>query len=90
MVEIIAKESSLEAPDVFPAGRVAITLRNEAKQVRNAQFYKLKEGVSLLQLTAARARSQEEAMNMVTFEGGPGAVGPGGVQVVVQDLPVGD
>ncbi|HET6317237.1 MAG TPA: hypothetical protein VFG86_12315 [Chloroflexota bacterium] len=84
--EIDANDDSYESPDELPAGRVSVTLRNQAKQQRNAQFFRVKDGVTLVQVAAAFQRDPRSVVDLVTFAGGPGTVPPGGTQRIVQDL----
>ncbi|HEU5315003.1 MAG TPA: MMPL family transporter [Chloroflexota bacterium] len=85
-LEITAHDASYSAPDLIPAGRRAITLRNGGTQLRNAQLMRVKDGVSLPELAAAFRQGTDTALRMVNFAGGPGTVLPGGEQEVVQDL----
>jgi hypothetical protein len=85
-LDIWAGDSSYRAPDSVSAGRVAVSLHNEGHQQRNAQFFRVKDTVSLAQVAAAFQQNPRSAVDMLTFEGGPGTVPPGGTQDIVQDL----
>jgi hypothetical protein len=84
--EIRALDNGLRSADEIAAGRVAITLRNEARQQRNAQFFRVRDDVTLVQVAAAFQKDPRSVVDLVTFSGGPGTVPPGGTQEVVQDL----
>src|SRR4051812_28752689 len=85
-VEITAKEASYEAPDQFPAGLLTVVLRNEASSQRNAQFFRVNDGVSLQQLADAFQQGPRAALPFTSFTGGPGTVPPGGTQAVTQEM----
>src|SRR4051794_7181763 len=79
-VEITAKEAAYEAPDQFPAGLLTVVLRNEASSQRNAQFFRVNDGVSLQQLADAFQQGPRAALPFTSFTGGPGTGPPGGAQ----------
>ena len=85
-MEITAKEAAYQAPDQFPAGLLTVVLRNEASSQRNAQFFRVNDGVSLQQLADAFQQGPRAALPFTSFTGGPGTVPPGGTQVVTQEM----
>jgi hypothetical protein len=84
--EIWAHADSYSAPDTVPAGRIGVTLHVDGHEQRNAQFFKVKDDVSLAQVAAAFQRDPRSAIELLDFAGGPGTVPPGGTQDEVQDL----
>ena len=84
--EIRANDDSYTSADEISAGRVAVTLHNAAHQRRNAELFRVNDGVSLLQVAAAFERDPRSVMSLMTFAGGPGTVPPGGSQEVIEDL----
>jgi len=84
--EIWAGDDSYRAPDSVPAGRVGVPLHVDGHEQRNAQFFKVKDGVSLPQVAAAFQQNPRSATELLNFVGGPGTVPPGGTQEEVQDL----
>jgi hypothetical protein len=84
--DIWAGDDSFRAPDVVPAGRIAVSLHVDGHQQRNAQFFKVKEGVSLARVATAFQQDARSATELLDFVGGPGTVPPGGTQDEVQDL----
>jgi hypothetical protein len=86
IIEIKAKDSSYEAPDVFPAGWASVTLNNEASEQRNAQFFRINEGVNLNELSAALTSEEYPVPRLVQFAGGLGTVPPGRSQTILQEL----
>jgi hypothetical protein len=84
--DIVANQDDFQSIDEVPAGRVSVTLRNRASQQRNAQFFRVKDGVTLVQVAAAFQRDPRSVVDLVTFAGGPGTVPPGGTQHIVQNL----
>jgi hypothetical protein len=84
--EIVANQDNYQSVDELPAGRVSVTLQNRAAQQRNAQFFRVHDGVTLVQVAAAFQRDPRSVVELVTFAGGPGTVPPGGTQRIVQDL----
>ncbi len=84
--EILAHDDSYSAPDTVPAGRVGVTLHVDGHEQRNAQFFKVKDNVSLAQVATAFQTNPRSATELLDFVGGPGTVPPGGTQDEVQDL----
>ena len=84
-VEITAKEAAYEAPDQFPAGLLTVVLRNEASSQRNAQFFRVNDGVSLQQLADAFQQGPRAALPFTSFTGGADGAA-GGTQVVTQEM----
>ncbi len=84
--EIWAHDDSYTAPDTVPAGRIGVTLRVDGHEQRNAQFFKVKDDVSLAQVATAFQQNPRSATELLDFVGGPGTVPPGGTQDEVQDL----
>jgi hypothetical protein len=85
-LEIWAHDDSYSAPDTVTAGRTAVTLHVDGHEQRNAQFFKVKDNVSLAQVAAAFQQNPRSATELLDFVGGPGTVPPGGTQDEVQDL----
>lgn len=88
-ITVTARDFALEAPDVFPTGRAAVTFRNEGQEIHHAQFLRLNDGVSVDQFAAALAQGPEAAAALGTDAGGPGAVSPGKSTTITQDLTAG-
>ena len=84
--EIWAHDDSYSAPDTVPAGRIGVTLHVDGHEQRNAQFFKVKDNVSLAQVATAFQTNPRSATELLDFVGGPGTVPPGGTQDEVQDL----
>jgi hypothetical protein len=84
--EIWAHDDSYSAPDTLPAGRTGVTLHVDGHEQRNAQFFRVKDTVSLAQVAAAFQQNPRSATELLDFVGGPGTVPPGGTQDEVQDL----
>jgi hypothetical protein len=84
--EIWAHDDSYTAPEVVPEGRVGVTLHVDGHEQRNAQFFRVKDNVSLAQVGAAFQQRPRSAVELLDFAGGPGTVPPGGSQDVIQDL----
>ncbi|MBV9595559.1 MAG: hypothetical protein JOZ87_01760 [Chloroflexi bacterium] len=84
--DIWAHDDSYIAPDSVPAGRIGVTLHVDGHEQRNAQFFKVKDKVSLAQVAAAFQQNPRSATELLDFVGGPGTVPPGGIQDEVQDL----
>jgi uncharacterized cupredoxin-like copper-binding protein len=88
-VTVTARDFSLEAPDTFPAGRVAVTFRNEGQEMHHAQFVRLNDGATMDQFAAALQQGPAAAAALGTDAGGPGAVSPGKSTTITQDLTAG-
>jgi hypothetical protein len=86
IIDITARDSFYEMPEEIPAGWDSITLHNEASQQRNAQFFKVNQGVTFDQLSAALGNTVNPVPQLAQFAGGTGTVSPGGVQTIVQQL----
>lgn len=84
-IQVTAKDSAYDMPDQIPAGWVSFTMQNEASSQRNAQLFRLNDGVTFDQAAAAFSTGQAP-QNLVTFAGGLGTVPPGGTQTVVEQL----
>jgi hypothetical protein len=84
--DIRANDDSYTSPDQISAGRVWVSLHNAGHQQRNAQFFRVDDGVTLAQVAAAFQTDPRSVVELMTFAGGPGTVPPGGTQQVVQDL----
>jgi hypothetical protein len=84
--DIWAHDSSYSAPDTVPAGRIGVSLHVDGHEQRNAQFFKVKDNVSLAQVATAFQQNPRSATDLLDFVGGPGTVPPGGTQDEVQDL----
>jgi hypothetical protein len=84
--DIWAHDDSYTAPDAVQAGRLGVTLHVDGHEQRNAQFFKVKDTVSLAQVATAFQQNPRSATELLDFVGGPGTVPPGGTQDEVQDL----
>lgn len=88
-IAIKGSEYMFNMPDQIQAGLVTINWENDGKEVHQAQFARLNDGVTADQFQATLKKSPEAALPLVTLLGGPGAIDPGGKQSVVLDLPEG-
>jgi hypothetical protein len=89
-ITLNAVDFAFEGPSEAPAGLITVTMTNNGAESHHAQLVKLNDGVTLDQFQAALQSGDEAAMfPLVTFVGGPGAIGPGGVSQVVLRLGAG-
>ncbi len=86
---IVARDFSFSAPAAISQGLNKLTLTNEGQEPHHAQLLRLNDGVTAEQFGAAAQQGPGPLFTLVTFRGGPGAIDPGGEQVVWVDLPVG-
>jgi len=85
-VEIRALDAGYEAPDELPAGWLSVSLRNQASQQRNVQFFRINEGIALDDLARALTSGEYPVPGLVQFAGGLGTVPPGGRQVTTLEM----
>jgi hypothetical protein len=77
---------SFDAPDVVPAGLVAISFTNRGAEPHHAQLFRLKDGVELETFFAQLQGGPDAALALVTTEGGAGVIDPGQRADVLVDL----
>jgi hypothetical protein len=75
-VNVTAKDFSFQAPAQIPAGAVTLQLRNEGKEVHQAQLVKLNDGKTGADLLAA-LKQHGPPPAWMKFVGGPNAAAPG-------------
>lgn len=84
---ITAEPTRFAAPDTWPAGWTAITLVNQSDDMRQAALYRLIEGKTMDDLSAAMQIGDPEAALALLIEiGGPAAVLPGAESTVTVNL----
>lgn len=88
-LQVQAADYAFTAPDSIPGGLTRIQLSNTGKEDHHAQLIRLNDGVTPNQLQEAMLKSEAAAFALVTFQGGAGAVPPGGRSSGIADLPPG-
>jgi len=89
-VEIDALDFSYTAPETLNAGWVRVALINSGAEDHLVQFLRLNEGVTMDQFLEAFQQGEGPALALVNFEGGVGALAPGGSGQVIINLPAGN
>ncbi len=85
-ITIHAVDFSYQAPAQIQSGLVTMTMINDGKEDHQAQLARLNDGVTMDQLMAALQQSPDAALPLVSLEGGPGVIPPGGKQTVTMKL----
>lgn len=97
VVSVSAAEFKFSAPDSIAGGLNRVKLSNTGKEDHHAQLLRLNDGVTLqqwdstLKATLEAARTEGEAafgriFAVITTDGGPGAIPPGGSQDAILNL----
>ncbi len=88
MNEIMIKgnEYAYDMPAETPAGLTLVRWENTGKELHHAQLARLNDGITFEQFTGALPKGESAIMPLLTFVGGPGAVGPTGKGEVMIDL----
>lgn len=89
-IEIDAEDYSYTSPATLSAGWVRIAMTNTGAEDHLVQFLRLNEDVTFDQFQEALQQGKEPALALVSFEGGVGAVAPGGSGQVILNLPAGE
>lgn len=87
---ITARDFSFDAPLRTTAGLNAVSLMNVGADPHHAQVVRLKDGVTVGQFGAAAAESEFAALALITLEGGPGTILPGGRADVILNFNAGN
>lgn len=85
-ITITGRDFSFDAPETIPAGPVSITFTNEGKEPHHAQLVRLNDGVTVERFLAQLQEEGDVAFGLVSIEGGPGMIAPGGRQEAILDL----
>ncbi len=76
VVTMTAKDFAFDAPAQIPAGAVTLQLKNDGKEVHQAQLVRLENGKTAKDLMAAM-KTHGPPPAWMKFVGGPNAAGPG-------------
>ncbi|MBI3953597.1 MAG: hypothetical protein HY330_03705, partial [Chloroflexi bacterium] len=85
-VSVGAGDFSFNLVDSIPAGRTRVQLTNNGKEGHHAQLLRLNQGVTLDRFRAALRQGFEAWLPLVTLEGGPAGVAPGGKSEAMVNL----
>jgi hypothetical protein len=90
LLPITVNAAAPHLPKSIPAGVVALTLVNNAKQAADATMARINPGATLVQIRAANKDNSLQGFirlsQLLTFVGGPTAVPPGGRETTILDL----
>lgn len=76
-VTVTGKDFSFDVPAQVQGGYIDVVLKNDGKEIHQAQIAKLHDGVTFDQLKSALEEGPEKAFPLVGFRGGPNAILPG-------------
>lgn len=86
-VSAVAKDYAFELPSEMAAGLVTLRLSNEGKEPHHLQLVRLNDGVSPQQVGQALQKEDLKTLAaLVSFEGGPSVIEPGGHSSVTLNL----
>src|SRR5258708_9950606 len=81
LVTFTATEYAFQGPDTLAAGLTTLRLVNHGKELHHPSIFKLGEGKTLVDFQAAMAAvmsGKAPPPALITYAGGPNAIGPGG------------
>ena len=77
-ITITARDFAFDAPPTLPTGVSAFTLINNGAEDHHGELLRLNDGVTPEQFGQAFSGSPDAVFALITDEGGPGTVNPGG------------